>query len=35
MEKISDGEQCETKDSTTEIEIMTEAVLHPPIHPRE
>jgi hypothetical protein len=35
MEKISDGKQCEAKDGTPEIEIMTEAVLQPPIHPRK
>jgi hypothetical protein len=35
MEKISDGKQCEAKDSTPEIEIMTEAVLQPPVHPRK
>jgi hypothetical protein len=33
MQQISYGKQRETKDSTPEIEIMTNAMLQPPMHP--
>jgi hypothetical protein len=35
MKQISDGKQCETKNSTPEIEIMTNPLLEPPMHPRK
>ena len=35
MKQISYGKQCETKNSTPEIEIMTNALLEPPMHPRK
>jgi hypothetical protein len=35
MKQISYRKQCETKNSTPEIEVMTNAVGATPIHPRE
>jgi hypothetical protein len=35
VEQISDGKQRETEDSTPKIEVMTSAMLKPPVHPRE
>jgi hypothetical protein len=35
MQQISYGKQRETKHSIPEIEVMTNAVLEPPIHPRQ
>jgi hypothetical protein len=35
IEQISYGKQKETKNSTPEIEVMTHAVLEPPMHPRK
>jgi len=35
MTQISRGKQCETKNSAPEIEIMTNALLEPPMHPRK
>jgi hypothetical protein len=35
MKQISYGKQRETKNSTPEIEIMTNALLEPPMHPRK
>jgi hypothetical protein len=35
MKQISYGKQCETKDGTPEIEIMANALLEPPMHPRK
>jgi hypothetical protein len=35
MKEISYGKQRETKDSTPEIEVMTNAMLEPPMHPRK
>jgi hypothetical protein len=33
--KISYRKQCQTKNGTPEIEIMTNAIRHSPIHPRK
>ncbi len=33
MKQISCGKQCETKNGAPEIEIMTNALLEPPMHP--
>jgi hypothetical protein len=35
LKQISCGKQGETNNSTPEIEIMTNAVLKPPMHPRK
>ena len=35
MKQISYGKQRETKNSAPEIEIMTNAMLQPPMHPRK
>ena len=35
MNQISDGKQRKTKNSTPEIEVMTDAMLKPPVHPRK
>ncbi len=35
MKQISYGKQRYTKDSTPEIEVMTNTVLEPPMHPRK
>ena len=35
MTQISYGKQCETKNSAPEIEIMTDTLLEPPMHPRK
>jgi len=35
MTQISYGKQCETKNRTPKIEIMTNALLEPPMHPRK
>jgi hypothetical protein len=35
MKQISYGEQRETKNSTPQIEIMTNAMLVAPMHPRK
>src|SRR5229473_1746761 len=35
MKQISYGKQRETKHSTREIQVMTNAMLKPPLHPRE
>jgi len=35
MKQISYGKQRETKNSTPEIEVMTNAMLQSPIHPRK
>jgi len=35
MYKISYGKERETKNSTPEIEVMTNAMLEPPMHPRK
>ena len=35
MKQISYGKQRETKNSTPEIEVMTNAMLEPPMHPRK
>jgi hypothetical protein len=35
MKQISYGKQGETKNRTPEIEVMTYAVLLPPMHPRK
>ncbi len=35
MKQISYGKQRETKNSTPEIQVMTKAMLEPPMHPRK
>jgi hypothetical protein len=35
MKQISYRKQRETKNSTPEIEVMTNAMLEPPMHPRK
>ena len=35
MKQISYGKQGETNDSTPEIHVMTNAMLHPPMHQRK
>jgi len=35
MKQISYGKQRETKNGTPEIEVMTNAMLEPPMHPRK
>jgi hypothetical protein len=35
MEKISDGKQRETKNSTPEIDVVANALWEPPSHPRK
>jgi hypothetical protein len=35
MKQISDRKQRETKNSTSEIEVMTNTMLGAPIHPRK
>jgi hypothetical protein len=35
MKQISYGKQRETKNSAPEIEVMTNALLEPPMHPRK
>ncbi len=35
MKQISYGKDRETKNSTPEIEIVTDAMLEPPMHPRK
>jgi len=35
MKQISYGEQRETKNSTPEVEVMTNAMFEPPMHPRK
>src|SRR5437870_11511011 len=35
MKQISCGKQCESKNSTPEIDVMANAMLESPIHPRE
>ncbi|OLC71012.1 MAG: hypothetical protein AUH87_03520 [Deltaproteobacteria bacterium 13_1_40CM_4_54_4] len=35
MKQIPYGKQCETKNSTPEIDVMTNATLKPPMHPRK
>ena len=35
MKQISQGKQRETKNGTPEIEVVTNAMLKPPMHPRK
>jgi hypothetical protein len=35
MDQISYGKQRETKNGTPEIEVMTNAMFKPPMHPRK
>ena len=35
MKQISYRKQCETKNSTEEIEVMTNTMFKPPMHPRK
>jgi hypothetical protein len=35
MKQIPYGKQCKTKSSAPEIEVMTSAMLEPPMHPRK
>jgi hypothetical protein len=35
MKQISDGKQRETKNSTPEVEVVTDAILQAPLHPRK
>jgi len=35
MQQISRGKQRETENSAPEVEVVTNAILKPPIHPRK
>jgi len=35
MKQVPNGKQHETKDSTPEVEVMTDAMLRAPLHPRK
>jgi hypothetical protein len=35
MQQISYGKQRETENSAPEVEVVTNAILKPPIHPRK